>query len=118
VKFLQPGQVPEVRIWAEQLRHKNTQVYRVISAAIFLQTRSFATNIPVLPSDAGHANLVGCQQGPCEYVSHYHMERNHQGKNNVILFPEPEDRIGEPTGDIHTRERLGDLLKFYHRRAA
>jgi putative transposase len=53
-----------------------------------------------------------------EYVSHYHIERNHQGKDNVILFPAPEDRIGEPTGDIHTRERLGGLLKFYHRRAA
>jgi putative transposase len=54
----------------------------------------------------------------CEYVSHYHIERNHQGKDNVILFPAPEDRIGEPTGKIQTRERLGGLLKFYHRIAA
>ena len=52
------------------------------------------------------------------YLSHYHSERNHQGKQNVILFPAAVDRIGEPTGEIHTRERLGGLLKFYHRQAA
>jgi len=52
------------------------------------------------------------------YVLHFHGERNHQGKGNVILFPRPEDRIGEPTGEIQTRERLGGLLKFYYREAA
>jgi len=52
------------------------------------------------------------------YVLHFHDERNHQGKGNVILFPRPEDRIGESTGQIRTRERLGGLLKFYHREAA
>jgi hypothetical protein len=51
-------------------------------------------------------------------VSHFHTERNHQGKDNVILFPAPADRIGEPNGEIHTRERLGGLLKFYYREAA
>lgn len=53
-----------------------------------------------------------------DYVSHSHGERNHQGKGNVILFPEAEDRIGESTGRIQTRERLGGLLKFYCRVAA
>ena len=24
-----------------------------------------------------------------EYVAHFHSERNHQGKGNVLLFPEP-----------------------------
>jgi transposase InsO family protein len=52
------------------------------------------------------------------YLSHYHTERNHQGKGNGILFPAPADRIGELSGQIHTRERLGGLLKFYHREAA
>ncbi len=52
------------------------------------------------------------------YVNHFHAERNHQGKGNVILFPAPEDRIGEMSGDIQTRERLGGLLKFYYREAA
>ena len=51
------------------------------------------------------------------YVSHYHTERNHQGKDNVILFPVAADRVGEASGDIRTRERLGGLLKFYYRNA-
>lgn len=53
-----------------------------------------------------------------QYLFHYHGERNHQGKKNVILFPVAGDRIDEPTGEICTRERLGGLLKFYHREAA
>jgi transposase InsO family protein len=53
-----------------------------------------------------------------QYVEHFHGERNHQGKGNVILFPAPSDRIGESTGQIQTRERLGGLLKFYYREAA
>ena len=52
------------------------------------------------------------------YGSHFHTERNHQGKGNVILFPEPGDRIGETSGEIRTRERLGGLLRFYYRQAA
>ena len=52
------------------------------------------------------------------YVSHFHGERNHQGKGNVILFPRMEDRIGESVGEIQTRERLGGMLKFYCRQAA
>ncbi|MEO8428768.1 MAG: hypothetical protein ABI651_16845, partial [Verrucomicrobiota bacterium] len=52
------------------------------------------------------------------YVLHFHGERNHQGKGNVILFPRPEDRIGESTGEIRTREGLGGLLRFYYRQAA
>lgn len=53
-----------------------------------------------------------------QYVDHFHGERNHQGKGNLLLFPMPADRIGEPTGAILTRERLGGVLKFYHREAA
>jgi len=50
-----------------------------------------------------------------EYVEHYQGERNHQGLNNELI--EPGDEIGH-TGDVACRERLGGLLKFYHRRAA
>ena len=50
-----------------------------------------------------------------EYVTHYHTERNHQGKSNVLLFPSgPKGRDGA----IHSRERLGGLLKYYYREAA
>jgi transposase InsO family protein len=63
----------------------------------------------------GEASL---RQALSSYVSHFHAERNHQGKGNVILFPEPADRIGQSSGKIGTRERLGGLLKFYYREAA
>jgi transposase InsO family protein len=52
------------------------------------------------------------------YVQHFHSERNHQGKGNVILFPEAADRIGESSGKIRTRQRLGGMFKFYYREAA
>ena len=63
----------------------------------------------------GEASL---RQVLSQYADHFHGERNHQGKGNVILFPMPADRIGESTGEIQTRERLGGMLKFYYRRAA
>jgi hypothetical protein len=37
------------------------------------------------------------------YVHHFHGERNHQGEENVILFPAAADRIGESSGEIRTR---------------
>jgi putative transposase len=52
-----------------------------------------------------------------EYVAHYHEERPHQGKGNVILFPSAQPDQG-PEEPIWCRERLGGLLKYYHRQAA
>jgi hypothetical protein len=52
-----------------------------------------------------------------EYVDHYHQERNHQGKGNVLLFPVPS-LAGDHDGLIQCRERLGGLLKYYEREAA
>ena len=51
------------------------------------------------------------------YLAHYHGERNHQGKENVILFPSLEERSSNE-GPIRCRERLGGLLKYYYREAA
>jgi putative transposase len=45
-----------------------------------------------------------------EYVDHYHHERPHQGKGNVLLFPVPNQR-SEGEGPLRCRERLGGLLK-------
>jgi len=52
-----------------------------------------------------------------EYVDHYHHERNHQGKGNVLLFPlsRADERRTDP---IRCRERLGGLLRYYTREAA
>ena len=58
------------------------------------------------------------QHALSNYVSHFHTERNHQGKDNMILFPEATDRVGETAGEIRTRERLGGMLKFYYRQEA
>ena len=49
------------------------------------------------------------------YVDHFHGERNHQGKDNLLLFPTVAIHS---TGPVRCRERLGGLLKFYHRTAA
>ena len=52
-----------------------------------------------------------------ESVDHYHRERNHQGKDNVLLFP-VTGQGSEREGLTQCRERLGGLLKYYHRDAA
>ena len=50
-----------------------------------------------------------------EFMLHYHGERNHQGLDNVII--EPEAHIGETDGEVQCRDRLGGLLRYYHRAA-
>jgi putative transposase len=52
-----------------------------------------------------------------EYLEHYHWERNHQGKGNVLLMPS-SSQAQRYAGAIQCRERLGGLLKYYHREAA
>jgi len=52
-----------------------------------------------------------------EYAAHYHFERNHQGIRNNLIFPQPAPEKSSEQA-IECRERLGGLLKFYHRRAA
>lgn len=52
-----------------------------------------------------------------EYMAHYHRERNHQGKGNVLLFP-AVSQVTERADPIRCRERLGGVLKFYDREAA
>ena len=51
-----------------------------------------------------------------EFTMHYHAERNHQGKGNVLLFPVTTD--SRHVGPVQCRERLGGLLRYYHRQAA
>jgi hypothetical protein len=52
-----------------------------------------------------------------EYVTHFHQERPHQGKGNVILMPFRPPNLRRD-GPIQGRERLGGLLKYYDREAA
>ncbi|MEO2012311.1 MAG: hypothetical protein ABGX22_26900 [Pirellulaceae bacterium] len=41
---------------------------------------------------------------------------NHQGLGNELI--EPSDDAGAVAGKIECRERLGGMLKYYHRWAA
>ena len=61
--------------------------------------------------------LVALQYG-CSVADLYLEERNHQGKGNVLLFPRNEEIIGSSKGRVRCKERLGGLLKYYHREAA
>lgn len=56
------------------------------------------------------------RQATSEFVHHYHGERCHQGLEHRLLEPGPE--AGNEIGVIACRERLGGLLKYYHRQAA
>ena len=51
-----------------------------------------------------------------EFAAHYHTERNHQGLDNRMI--ESDDRAGSTFGAIECLQRLGGLLRFYHRAAA
>jgi hypothetical protein len=51
-----------------------------------------------------------------EYVEHFHAERNHQGKGNILLFPRDTDI--RRAGPVQCREHLGGLLRYYHQEAA
>ena len=50
-----------------------------------------------------------------EFAIHYHEQRPHQGLGNDLITPRSSS---EPrTGDVVMRERLGGLLRSYHRAA-
>jgi hypothetical protein len=50
-----------------------------------------------------------------EYLEHYHQERNHQGKGNLLLFPVSAPCEPATRGSVRCRDRLGGLLNFYSR---
>src|SRR5437870_304520 len=52
-----------------------------------------------------------------EYVAHFHHERPHQGKGNVVLMPAP-DHVTKNGNPLRCRARLGGLLKYYAWKAA
>jgi putative transposase len=51
-----------------------------------------------------------------EFLAHFHAERNHQGLDHTII--EPGNEVGQRTGGVICRQRLGGLLKYYYRQAA
>ena len=51
-----------------------------------------------------------------QFVVHYHAERNHQSLENKIIRPEFAEFPS--AGEVHCRERLGGMLRYYYRQAA
>ena len=51
-----------------------------------------------------------------EFGEHYHRERNHQGLNNQLI--DPDEGVGNASGEVQCRKRLGGLLRYYYRSAA
>ncbi|MCU1233905.1 MAG: Integrase, catalytic region [Candidatus Solibacter sp.] len=52
-----------------------------------------------------------------EFLDHYHSERNHQGKGNLLLFLSPLVALAPHSRTVRCRQRLGGLLKYYSRAA-
>ena len=50
------------------------------------------------------------------YVEHYHRERNHQGLGNRLL--DGRAPAANEDGKVRCSQRLGGLLRYYHRDAA
>jgi transposase InsO family protein len=51
-----------------------------------------------------------------EFVTHYHLERNHQGLDNRLIVT--SQTAVQAAGDLRKRQRLGGMLNYYYREAA
>ena len=47
-----------------------------------------------------------------ESLAHFHAERNHQNKGDVLLFPTAAQAKNRVDGPVGCRERLGGLLEY------
>jgi putative transposase len=56
---------------------------------------------------------TGLRQAVTSYIEHYRTERPHQGIGNEVI----EGRTGASDGVVQCTERLGGLIKHYHRAA-
>ena len=61
----------------------------------------------------GKASL---RRAVCEFMEHYHAERNHPGLGNRLIRSPP--RIAANDEMVRRRQRLGGMLNFYYREAA
>jgi len=59
---------------------------------------------------------VSLKRALTEFTAHYHTERPHQAKGNVLLF-QPAGETDSRSGPVVGTERLGGLLKYYARAA-
>jgi putative transposase len=104
------------RVFRETLEHSGVHPVRLPSRSPNLNAyaerfvRSIKSECLAQVIPIGEAQL---RRAVREYVAHYHGERNHQGISNRII-----DSDGSSgSGPVECRERLGGLLRFYHRAA-
>jgi putative transposase len=57
----------------------------------------------------------GLRRAISEFVTHYHLERNHQGLGNRLILHRAKLNTD---GSLRRRDRLGGLLNYYYREAA
>jgi len=72
--------------------------------------------LPIKSECLGRMILFGessLRRAIAEYVEHYHAERAHQGLGNERI----EVGAVAAVGEVRCRERLGGILKSYHRAA-
>jgi transposase InsO family protein len=101
--LLRSGGVPPVRLPA---RSPNLNAF---AERFVLSIKSECLDRLVLLGE-GHLRLA-----VREYVAHYNCERPHQGLDGrLVSAPANENRVGR----IECSERLGGLLRYYHRQAA
>ena len=70
----------------------------------------------VIAEQARLVKYSNAQRVSSLHVYHHH-ERNHPGKENLLLFP-ASNQLPQSERKVRSRERLGRLLRFYHREAA
>ena len=87
-----PARAPNCNAYAEQF--VRTIKEECLSRMIFFGERSLRNAIT-------------------EFTIHYHEERNHQELGNRLI--EPNNRPSRTSGHVRCRERLGGLLRYYHR---
>ena len=46
-----------------------------------------------------------------EFVTHYHMERNHQGLDNRLIMT--AETAVQAAGELRKRQQLGGMLNYY-----
>jgi hypothetical protein len=51
-----------------------------------------------------------------EYLAHHHRERNHQGIDDRLI--DPASGEASASGAVECSDRLGGMLRFYHRATA
>jgi putative transposase len=92
-----------------------TPAFRTIIQSVHIEIARLLARRPRLVKDECLLKIIpfgerSLRRAMKDYIAHYHTERNHQGKNNLLLF----HRINKTDHDkpVRCRDRLGGLLRL------